>query len=138
MTTFALSWIGALVGAVTLFVFGAIWFSALFGKAYRRELGVPEPVDGGSAMPSGPEFARALIGQFLSSLVIAFVLAWLIGDGGVGRGALVGLAAGVIVAAALTQLHQFEGRSIRHLLLTTGYMVLGITAVGAVVGAFPV
>jgi hypothetical protein len=138
MTAFAISWIGVLVGALALFVFGALWFSVIFGKAYRRELGVPEPTDGGAALPPGPSLARALVGQFLAGLVIAFVLSWLIGDGGPGRGALVGLAGGILVAAALVQLHQFEGRSIRHLLLTTGYMILGITVVGAVVGAFPV
>lgn len=130
------SWLGVLVGALTLFVLGGLWFTVLFGKAYRRELGVPQPAEGESPLPPGPAFGRALAGQFLAGLAIAAVLAWLIGESSVGHGAVIGLAGGVLVAAALTQLHQFEGRSLRHLLITTGYMVVGLTAVGAVLGAF--
>lgn len=136
MLTANLSWLGILVGALALFVLGALWFTVLFGKAYRRVLGVPEPAEGESALPPGPSFAKALIGQFLAGLVIAIVLALLIGNASAAHGALVGLLGGVLVAAALTQLHQFEGRSIPHLLITTGYMVVGLTAVGAILGAF--
>lgn len=71
-----------------------------------------------------------------SWLVIAIVLAWFIGNSSAGHGAIIGLAGGVLVAAALGQLHQFEGRSIRHLLLNIGYMIVGLTAVGAILGAF--
>lgn len=37
------SWVGVLVGALALFVLAAIWYTALFGRAYRQELGVPGP-----------------------------------------------------------------------------------------------
>ncbi len=130
------SWLGIVVGALTLFVLGALWFTALFGRAYRRELGLAEPRDGESPLPPGPAFGRALLGQFIAGLIIAAVLAWLIGNTSAGHGAVVGLAGGVLVAAALLQLHQFEGRSLRHLLITAGYMIVGVTAVGAVLGAF--
>ena len=130
------SWLGVLVGALALFVLGGVWFTALFGKAYRRELGVAEPAEGESPLPPGPALGKALLGQFIAGLVIAFALAWLIGNSSAGHGALVGLVVGVLVAAAVTQLYQFEGRSLRHLLINCGYLILGITAVGAVIGAF--
>ncbi len=131
-----ISWLGVVVSALTLFVLGGVWFSALFGKVYRRELGMPATADGEDAMPPGPQFARALAGQFLAGIVMSIALAWLIGSGTVGHGTACGFVAGVLVAAALTQLAQFEGRSLTHLLLTTGYMVVGLTAAGAILGAF--
>lgn len=134
--TVNVSWLGVIVGAVALFVLGGIWFTALFGKAYRRELGVPEPGEGDSGMPPGPALGRALVGQFIAGLVIAFVLAWLIGNTSAGHGALVGLLGGALIAAALVQLYQFEGKSVRHLLINAAYMVVGVTAVGAILGAF--
>ncbi len=130
------SWLGILVGALALFVLGAVWYTALFGRIYRRELGLAEPGDGRSALPPGRALGQALTGQLIAGLIIAVVLAWFIGNSSAGRGAIVGLGAGVLVAAALLQLHQFEGRSSRHLLLHVGYMLIGLTAVGAVLGAF--
>lgn len=130
------SWLGIILGALALFVLGAIWYVALFGKVYRQELGVPEPAPGESPLPPAKALGRALVGQFIAGLVIAIVLAWLIGNSSAGHGAIIGLAGGVLVAAALGQLHQFEGRSIRHLLLNIGYMIVGLTAVGTILGAF--
>jgi MFS family permease len=125
-----------IVGALALFVLGGIWFTLLFGKVYRRELGVPEPgADEGSASP-GPGLGRALIGQLVAGFVMAVVLAWLVGNTSAGHGAGVGLAGGVLIAAAITQLYQFEGKSLRHLLINVGYTIVGVTAVGAILGAF--
>lgn len=131
-----ISWLGVLVGAIALFILGGIWFTLLFGKAYRRELGVPEPAEGEGPASPGKGFGRALIGQFIAGLVIAAVLAWLIGNTSAGRGAVVGLAGGVLIAAAIAQLYQFEGKGLRHLLINVGYMLVGVTAVGAILGAF--
>ncbi|WP_083451603.1 DUF1761 family protein [Leucobacter celer] len=58
------------------------------------------------------------------------------GNTSAGHGAVVGLAGGVLIAAAITQLYQFEGKSLRHLLINVGYMIVGVTAVGAILGAF--
>lgn len=134
--TVNVSWLGILVGAVALFILGGLWYMPLFGKAYRRELGLAEPGEGESPLPPGKTLGKALAGQFIAGLVITAVLAWLIGDTSAGHGAIVGLAGGVLVAAALTQLYQFEGRSLRHLLINVSYMIVGITAVGAILGAF--
>ena len=126
-----ISWIGVVVGAVALFILAAVWYTALFGKAFREELGVNDSAD-----DAGPELGKALVGQLIASLVMAGVLGWLIGAGGVDRGAGVGLAGGVLVAAALGQFYLFEGRTIRHLSINVGYIVIGLTAVGAIIGAF--
>lgn len=134
--TVNVSWLGVLVAAIALFVLGGIWFTVLFGKAYRRELGVPEPGEGQTGLPPGPSLGKVLVGQFIAGLIIALVLAWLVGNTSTGHGALVGLLGGVLVAAALLQLYQFEGKSVRHLLINAAYMIVGVTAVGAILGAF--
>lgn len=118
-----------------MFILGDLWFTLLFGKAYCRELGVSEPGEEGSS-PPGRAFGLALAGQFIASLAIATVLAWLIGNSSVLHGALIGLAGGALLAAALTQPYQFEGKNLRNLFINLGYMVVGITAVGAIRGAF--
>lgn len=128
------SWLGVLLGAIAMFVLGGIWFTVLFGRAYREELGVPEAPEGEKA--SAPGLGKALVGQFIAGLAIATALAFLVGNTSVAQGAMTGLAGGVLVAAALVQLYQFEGRSLRHLLINTGYALLGITVIGAILGAF--
>ncbi|GAA4469052.1 DUF1761 domain-containing protein [Phytohabitans houttuyneae] len=130
------SWLGIIVGAIALFILGGIWYMPLFGKVYRRELGLSEPGEGESPLPPGKTLGKALAGQFIASLAIAGLLAWLIGNESAGHGAVVGLVGGVLVAAALTQLHQFEGKTLTHLLINVGYVVVGLTAVGAILGAF--
>lgn len=128
-----ISWLGVLVAALALFILAGIWYTVLFGKAYRQELGVPEPGEG--EQPKAPP-VKELGGQFVAGLVIASALAWLIGASTAGDGAKVGLAGGVAVAAAMGQFYLFEGRSLRHLLINVGYIVLGLIAVGAILGAF--
>lgn len=134
--TINISWLGILVAATALFILGGLWYTPLFGKAYRRELGLSDPGEGESPLPDGKTFGKALAGQFIASLIIAAVLSWLVGNKSAAHGAIVGLAGGVLVAAALLQLYQFEGRSLRHLFINAGYMIVGITAVGAIVGTF--
>jgi len=129
-----ISWLGVGLGALSLFVLGALWYTLLFGKAYREELGVAEPAPGDA--PQAPP-VKELGGQLLTGLVMAFVLAWLVGaPGSAGHGTLVGLAGGVLVAAALTQFWLFEGRTVRHLAINVGYVVVGLTIAGTIVGAF--
>jgi len=131
-----ISWLGVLIAGIALFALGALWYVPLLGKVYRRELGVAESADGAPALPDGATFGKALLGQLIAGLIMATVLAWLIGNSSAGRGAIVGLAAGVLLGAALLQLYQFEGRSIRHLLINVGYLLVGATVAGSILGAF--
>ncbi len=128
-----ISWVGVIVSALALFVLAGIWYTALFGNAYRQELGVPEPGEG--EPPKAPPF-KELGGQLAAGFVIAVALAWLIGQSTAWHGTKVGLAGGVVVAAALGQFYLFEGKTLRHLLINLGYIIIGLTALGAILGAF--
>lgn len=128
-----ISWIGVLVGALALFVLAGIWYATLFGKAYRQELGVSEPGEG--EPPKAPPL-RELGGQLAAGSVMAVALAWLIGQSTTWHGTQVGLAGGVVVAAAIGQFYLFEGKTLRHLLINVGYISIGLTALGTILGAF--
>ncbi len=52
------------------FVFAFIWYTPLFGKAWAREMGLPENYE-----PKGPQLAKGLILNALGCVFIAFVLA---------------------------------------------------------------
>lgn len=130
----SISWWGVLVGALTLFVIGAIWYTPLFGKAYYKAIHAtePDPSEANAAV-----MTRFFIGQFFSALVVAGALAWLTRDvDSVGRGALYGLVAGILAAALQCQLSLADTRAKSLLAINAGYFVVGLTAVGAVLGAF--
>lgn len=129
-----ISWIGVAAGTLALFALGGVWYTFLFGRIYSAELGVAEPAAGDA--PQAPP-VTALGGQLLAGLAMTVVLAGLIGEvGSVGGGTVVGLTGGVLVAGALGQFWLFEGRTLRHLAINVGYIVVGLTIVGTVLGAF--
>lgn len=83
-----ISWAGVGVAGLAVFIFGALWYGLIFGKLYRRELGVPaEPTGDGDTGPM-PSF---FIVQLAAALVMSLALAFLLGeDPTVGAGAIIG------------------------------------------------
>ena len=64
-----LNWFAIVVSVVVSFVVGGLWYGPLFGKAWRKEMGVPpdaKPV-GGMGKSLGINFA----GTFLTAFVLA-------------------------------------------------------------------
>lgn len=127
-----ISWLGVGVAGLAVFIFGALWYGLIFGRVYRRELGVPDP---GTEGAKGPQ-ASFFIVQLLAAVVMALALAFLLGeDPTVAAGALAGLVAGVLVSAAQEQLFQAEGKSRTILFLHEGYFLIALTGAGAILGA---
>ena len=63
------NYLAVLVAAIAAFAVGALWYSVLFGKVWRREMGVVE----GSSM-SG--MGKSMVGGFIATLVMVWVLAY--------------------------------------------------------------
>ncbi|MBJ8345994.1 DUF1761 domain-containing protein [Antrihabitans sp. YC2-6] len=117
------------LGALSVFVIGGIWYSALFAKPWQRAAGVTD-----AELQTGA--ARIFLGAAAFSLVIAATMAPFIGTEGPAFGAAAGAAAGVgWVGCALGIVYLFERRSLALLLIDAGYFAVAFTAMGAIIGA---
>ena len=118
-----------LVAAVSSFLLGGVWYSALFAKVWERE-------NGGPSQPGHP--ARVFGVSFVFSLLAAAAFAWLLGPApalshAVGTGALVG---GGLVATSFGINYQFAQRSWTLWAIDGGYHLLQFVLFGLVLGSW--
>jgi hypothetical protein len=123
----------ALLSAVAYYLLGLLWYGRLFRSDWMG-LAHLTPSFVGSGDPVPPLVAAAM------SLVLAYVVAIaLVRDErrSVVRGARFGLFMGVgLVASTMLVNYLFEGRPIVLWLINAGYVVLGLTMIGAIVGGW--
>jgi len=129
-----LNWLHVLIAAIGYFAVGSLWYSpVLFAKAWMRESGVTdEKIKTGS-------MAKIFGFAFLWTFVMAFNLAMYLNAPGTNLawGATAGFLAGfgwVAMSIFITGL--FERKSITYMLINAGYMVVALTAMGAIIGAW--
>ena len=104
-------------------------YTILFGKAWRAEMGIAEE-EVGSPQP------LMFIGSFICGLVIAVTLGLLIGDQGVRCGLKIGAGTGFgIGAAIMAQNAIYESKSVLFWAINSAYVVIGLAAMGAILGA---
>jgi hypothetical protein len=123
---------GVIVAALAFFFLGGAWYTFLFGKLWRAEMGITEEQAKG-AKPNPMMFVVSIV----VGAVIAITLSHLIDDSSVGYGFKVGLGTGAgIGAALLAQNYMYESRSIKFWLINAGYVIVGLAAMGTIIGAF--
>ncbi len=123
------NWWGVLLAALSGFVIGGLWYALLFAKPWQRAAGVTD-----EQLRRGA--ARAFIGTFALSFVMAAALAAFIGPAGAGFGAAAGAVTGVAwVAAAFGVNYLFERRSMALFAINGGYNAVTFTVMGVIVGA---
>ena len=128
-----INYFAVLVSALSFFVLGTIWYSpVLFAKAWMKELGFTK-----EGMSGGNMFKIFGL-SFLLMFIMAFNLAAFIGNGmgwqfGLTAGALTGIG---WVALAIGINYLFERKSFRIWLINAGYMAVGFSAMGAIIGAW--
>ena len=126
------SLVGIIVAALAFFVLGGVWYTVLFGKLWRAEMGISEEEAAGMS-PNPVMFVWSV----LVAVVIAITLAKLIGETSVEHGFKVGLGVGAgIGAAILAQNYVYESRSVRFFAINAGYVITGLAAMGTIIGAF--
>jgi hypothetical protein len=124
-----------IVSAIASFVIGWLWFMILFSKPYIRGLNktAEELAKGPSAVPS-------LVLQFAGSLVMAYVLAWLIariGPQTAAGGMRVGVMAWLgFVAAVLGPYYAFQAYPFSFFLINAGYPLVALLTMGAILGGW--
>jgi len=65
-----LNWLAIVVSVVVAFLVGGLWYGPLFGKVWKKEMGVPL-----DAKPTGSEMGKSLSLNVIGTFLIAFVLA---------------------------------------------------------------
>jgi hypothetical protein len=124
-----LSILGVILAALAFFFIGGLWYTVLFGTMWRAEMGIPED------QASSPQ-PLAFIGSFVCALVIAVTLGLLIDDRGTACGVKIGAGTGFgIGAAIMAQNAIFEAKSVRFWAINSAYVVIGLAAMGAILGA---
>jgi hypothetical protein len=141
MTFAGISYIGVIAAAVAAWIVSAAWYMSL-GRIYQAALGkTPEQCKEDMKKPGA---FLPFIYAFIANLVIAWMLAGVMGHLGAGQ---VTLWNGVISAAflwfgfILTTMvvnSAFSGRDKRLLLIDAGNWLIVLVVIGAVVGAIGV
>jgi hypothetical protein len=125
------NYLAVALAALSAFLLGGLWYSALFAKPWMALTGQSE-----EELRSGNP-AIVFGGAFLLNLIAAYVFAVFIhGITDIKTGALYGLAAGLgWVATALGVTYLFERRPLGLWLINGGYQILQFTLFGAIIAA---
>jgi hypothetical protein len=128
-----INWWAVIVSALVFYGIGAIWYSLLFQKAWMKEVNVTR--DDAQKV----NMAKIMSLTLLITLVMVVTLAFFLNDPQVdaGSGALYGFLTGFgWVSMGMTLNALFEMRSWRYVLINAGYMIVGFTISGLILGAW--
>ena len=129
----AINHVAVWAAGVVQFILGAGWYT-LLGKAWMAGIGKTQEQlmaeHGNSPLP----YIIALV----AALVVAYTLAWLLprlgsqsAASGAKTGAILGLA---LIGTTFAQAYGFEARPLSLWLINAGYMIVGMAAMGAIIG----
>jgi hypothetical protein len=125
-----LNWLGIVVATLAFFTVGAIWYTALFGKAWQREVGFrPEQPTGGRNMTL--TMGTCLLLEFVVVLMLGHLFARI----GPSDQAKMMMATGfglAIMAPAIGINYLYQRRSLKLFLIDAGHFVVGMAVVGLV------
>jgi Protein of unknown function (DUF1761) len=141
MTFAGTNYLAILIAAVVAWLAGAAWYMSL-GKIWTSALGMtPEQME---ARRKQPGAHLPFIYVFLAELVMAWVLAGLLGHLGPGQVTLInGLISGAFcwlgfVITTMVTNNAFAGRDSRLLLIDGGYWLLVLLLMGGIIGGMGV
>lgn len=127
-----INWLAVLAAALSSFLLGGVWYSALFAKAWQKAAGLSDKQikNGNMALIFG--------GSFVLALIASASFAVFLGNGlDATTGALYGFTAGLCwVSASFGINYLFERKSLSLFLINGGYHTLQFTLIGAILGAF--
>lgn len=126
--------VAVFVSAVAFFVLGWAWYDALFGRLWMSLSTHLAPASPASMIPQ-------FIGSFVLGWALAYVIAIALADTTNPNPARHGLEFGVFMSLGVfgTMLgldYIYEGRPLMLWAINTGYVVVGMAMMGAIVGAW--
>ena len=125
-----LNWLAIVLATVVFFAVGAVWYSALFARAWQREVGLTtEQLTGGRNM-------LLIMGTcLLLEFIVVLMLGHLFARIQPGDHAKMMMATGfglAIMAPAIGINYLYQRRSLKLFLIDAGHFVVGMTMVGLV------
>ena len=125
-----LNWLAIVIATVVFFAVGAVWYSALFARAWQREVGLTtEQLTGGRSMV-------LIMGTcLLLEFVVVLMLGHLFARTQPGDHAKMMMASGfglAIMAPAIGINYLYQRKSLKLFLIDAGHFVVGMSAVGLV------
>ena len=125
-----LNWLAIVLATIVFFAIGAVWYTALFGKAWQREVGL------GTEQLTGGRNMMAIMGTcLLLEFVVVLMLGHLFARIQPGDHAKMMMATGfglAIMAPAIGINYLYQRRSLTLFLIDAGHFVVGMAAVGLV------
>jgi hypothetical protein len=123
------NWLAVVLGALAFFAVGAVWYGALFGKAWQREVGLSDEQLRSSNMPL--LFAAC----FVLELVVAWMLAHLIARTSPAPHVVMMFAFGFgafLMTPAVGINYLYQRKSLKLFAIDAGHFIVGMGAMGGV------
>jgi hypothetical protein len=125
-----MNWLAVVVATVAFFAVGAIWYTALFGKVWQREVGLSdEQLTGGRNMML--IMGTCFVLEFIVATTVGHMFDFLEPSDRAKMMITLGLALGVM-APAIGITYLYMRKSLTLFLLDAGHFLVGMAAVGAV------
>ena len=125
-----MNWLAVVVATLAFFAVGAIWYTALFGKIWQREVGLSdEQLTGGRNMML--IMGTCFVLEFIVCLTVGHMFDFLAPSDRAKMMIAVGLALGVM-APAIGINYLDQRKSLKLFLVDAGHFIVGMAAVGAV------
>ncbi|HEY7807928.1 MAG TPA: DUF1761 domain-containing protein [Croceibacterium sp.] len=125
-----INWLAVIVGTLAFFAVGAIWYSALFGKIWQREVGLSaEQLKSGRSIPL--IFGLCLLLEFIVVLTLGHLFAFLQPSDHVKMMMATGFGLAIMTPAVGIN-YLYQRRSLKLFLIDAGHFVVGMAVVGLV------
>ena len=131
----AINHVAVWIAGIVHFMLGAGWYTA-FGNAWMAGIGKTEA----QIKADQPNMAIPMIIGGVVAIVIAYTLAWLLPR--LGAQSLAGGAktcatlALMLIATTMAMNYGFEARPLSLWLINSGYMIVGMAVMGAIIGGW--
>ena len=127
------------LAALAFFAIGALWYGVLFGKAWRKLVGITDEMMQAGPRPGQNPTWLIMTLAFLFELLIALMLAHQYGMTGPGDRAKMMIAIGygaMVMTPALGINYLFQMRPGKLFAIDAGYFIVGMAAMGGVFAGF--
>jgi hypothetical protein len=125
-----INWLAVVLGTLAFFAVGAIWYSALFGKIWQREVGLSDDrLKSGANMPL--IFGLCLLLEFIVVLTLGHMFAF--PQPNTHQKMMLATGFGLAIMTPATGINYlYQRKSLKLFLIDAGHFVVGMAVVGLV------